>query len=146
MDNGILNVLEGIVRRESRSLLQYVSESFPFTTSADKDAAAKLQQMEEEERSAAMALAGFLMRKGHRMSPYLGPYPMSFTSINYVTLAYLVPLLIAYQKQDIADLERDLAKISDTEMAAEIEKILEAKRRHLQVLMELGANMKSGNA
>ena len=30
---------------------------------------------------------------------------------------YLVPLLVDYQKQGIADLERDLPKIADEEMA-----------------------------
>jgi hypothetical protein len=138
MDIATLNVLQGIVRRESRSLLQYVSESFPFTTSADTEVAARIMQIAEEEQVAAVALANVLARRRHRLPPYLGPYPMTFTSINYVTWAYLVPLLVDYQKQGIVDLERDLTKIADVELAEEVEKILEMKRRHLQILIELG--------
>lgn len=139
MDIATLNVLQGIVRRESRSLLNYVSESYPFTTSADKETAAKIHRIVEEEQGAAVALAGLLAKKRHRLPPYLGPYPMTFTSINYVTWSYLVPLLVGYQKQGIIDLERDLNKLTDPEMAEEVGKILETKRRHLQILVELGS-------
>ena len=89
-----------------------------------------------------MALSGLLARRRHRLPPYLGPFPMSFTSINYATLDYVVPLLIDYQKHGIADLERDLTHIPDEQMAAELQKIVEMKRRHLQVLMELAAAKK----
>jgi len=129
-------VMQGILRRESRSLLQYAGEAFPWTTSAQKETLASLQKLIEEERAAAEHLAGWLAKK--RMSPtYLGPYPSNFTNVNYVTLAFFLPLLVEYQKQGVADLERDLPKITDADSAAMVRRILETKRRHLQVLQEL---------
>src|SRR5580658_8213217 len=142
MDIATLRVLQNIVRRESRSLLQYIHESYPWITAGEKETLAKVGQIVQEEQAAAVALAGSLAKRRHRLPPYLGPYPMSFTSINYVTLDYLVPLLIDYQKQGIADLERDLALIADVEMDREVQQILEMKRRHLQVLVDLGGKIK----
>jgi hypothetical protein len=136
MDSATLNVLLGIVRRESRSLLQYVGESDPFATSADGDIAAKIRQIVEEEKAAANALAAQLAGKRHRV-PYLGSYPSSFTSVNYVTLKYLVPLLVKYEQEAIADLDRDLGRIADPDMAEEVRTIVAMKRRHLQTLADL---------
>ena len=41
-------VAQDIVRRESRSLLQYVSEAFPWTTREERAALATLQEMIED--------------------------------------------------------------------------------------------------
>lgn len=128
--------LQNILRRETRSLLQYVGEAFPWTTSREKEALASVQKMIIEERDAAAKLASFLARK--RMSPtYLGPYPSNFTNVNFVTLAFLLPLLADYQKTLIADLERDLPRIADAEGAKVVQDILDLKRRHLATLQEL---------
>src|SRR5262249_10626198 len=84
--------LQELLRRESRSFLQYISDSFPWTTFEEKDALARLQTVVEEERSANAALAKFLIR--HRIPlPYLGPYPVAFTTLNFVSLDHLLPML-----------------------------------------------------
>ena len=142
LNNDSLRLLQGIVRRESRSLLQYVHESFPWITAGETDALARMRALAEEEQVAAVELAATLAKRHQRLPPYLGPYPMSFTSVNFVTLDYLVPLLIDYQKQGIADLERDLNRLSDEELAARVQKILDMKKRHLETLQFLAGQIK----
>jgi len=130
--------LQQILRRESRSLLQYVSDSFPWTNSDGKDALGQLQTLIEEERSANAAFAKFLIR--HRIPvPHLGPYPVAFTTLNFISLDHLLPLLVEAERRGIADLEKDFLGLTDSECRLEIEKFLEMKRQHLKALEALVA-------
>jgi len=131
-------LLQDIVRRESRSLLQYVSEAFPWTTREERAALVTLQEMIEDERRNTAALGQFLVRRKIGV-PYLGPYPDSFTSMNYVSLDYLLPRLVEYQHRAIRQLQADLRKLSDVDATEQVERILDAKRRHLQILERLAA-------
>jgi len=129
-------LLQDIVRREGRSFLTYISESFPWTTPGGQEALARFQEMAAEEQQVAAGLGRFLAR--HRgMPPYFGPYPESFTTLNYVAWEHLLPLLVQYQNRAIAELEHDLTAISDPQARAEVEKVLNMKRRHLQTLKAL---------
>jgi hypothetical protein len=126
-------LLETVIRREGRSLLQYVSEAFPWTKAADEPALAQLRQLAQEERDGVAALSRFLTRRRHT-APYLGPYPMSFTTINFVSLDYLRPRLAEDGRKALAALERDRAALADAEAKAEVDKLIELKRRHLMAL------------
>jgi hypothetical protein len=131
-------LLEAIVRRESRSLLQYVGEAFPWATREEQAALAGLQTLIEEERQGVATLMQFLVRRGH-VYPYLGQYPESFTSINFVALEHLLPLLAEHERRTLADLESDLGRMPDAEARQQVHNYLETKRRHLKALEELAA-------
>jgi hypothetical protein len=136
MDSLSVSLVQDIIRREGRSLLQYVSEAFPWATTEERAALAELTKIIEEERKGAANLAKLLTRH-HASLPYVGTYPMVFTNINFASLDYLVPLLIEHQKRAISHLERDLALLHDKEARAEIQKILAIKERHLSQLEKL---------
>jgi hypothetical protein len=131
-------VLQDLVRRESRSVLTYVAEAYPWTTWAEEKSLADLQQLIAAEREAVACLGRFLVRQ--RISlPYLPSYPVHFTTINFLALDFLLPRLIEHERQSIADIERDLAAIKDAAAHAEVEKLLALKRRHLPRLEELAS-------
>lgn len=132
-------LLQDIVRRESRSLLQYVSEAFPWTNQKEQAALASVQRMVEEERRDTAVLGQFLVRRRIGV-PYLGPYPLSFTNINYTSLDHLLPMLVQHQRRAIEQLESDLRKLSDPEAQQQVRRILEIKRRHLQTLEHLSGS------
>ena len=138
MDPATRTLLQDMARRESRSLMQYAREAFPWTTPEERQALTQLQQVAEEDRQGAGALLQFLARRGHTF-PYLGPYPMAYTSLNNVSLGYLLPMLVTHEKQAIADLERDRTALTDEEALLQIEKIVTMKHRHLQTLEALAA-------
>jgi len=129
-------VLQDLVRRETRSLLQYVSESFPWIIAGEEPALAGLQEIAREEREAVAAVARFLARNRISAAP-LGPYPMNFTNINYMSLDYLVPLLIENQRHRIKEMEAALADVSDAENRGQVESHVVMKRRHLRKLEEM---------
>jgi hypothetical protein len=137
-------LLQDIVRRESRSLLQYVSESFPWTTRDEVAALAKLQALIKEEREAASALGRFLLKK-RLTPPYLGAYPMGFTTINYVSLEHLMPRLIEHQTAQIRRLESDRQQVTDADARGLLDNLLAMKERHLTVLEEMASSLPSAS-
>ena len=126
-------VLRDLVRRESRSLLQYVGEAFPWTSPEARDGLAQLQKLVAEERQATDEVSRFLFRH-HLMPPYLGSYPSDFTTINFVSLAHLLPLLSDAERRSVADLERDMSNLGDPEARGLVQKVLDMKRQHQKAL------------
>ena len=98
MDAATADLLQNMVRKEGRSLLQYVSESVPWTTPKNHYALPVLLGMVKEEQEGTAAVVKLLLKNRVR-PPYLGAYPMSFTTINYMSLDFLLPYLIDFEKR-----------------------------------------------
>ncbi len=133
-----LAVLQQLVEREGRSLLQYISDAFPWTTARNREAWTQLQRLIDEERQGVGTLVQFLVGRRHTV-PYLGAYPSSFTNINFVALEHVLPLLADHERRSVTALERDLALITDPEARALVQNYLEMKRQHLQSLEALAS-------
>ena len=123
-------LLPELLRRESRSLLQYVREAYPWSSVKDLAGQRNLLSGCEAENE-LLAQLGRLMQKQHLPMPALGAFPTSFTSMNYVSMSFLVPRLIAAERQSLADLERDLPKVKDEQIRVVSDVLRELKRRHL---------------
>ncbi len=139
IDPETLTLLQDIVRRESRSLLTYVGEAFPWTNARDSAVRSKVMEILGEESKAVAALGRFLARRRAPVT-FLGAYPESFTSLNFLALEHLLPRLVASQRRAITDLERDLAVLRDPEAKAQVEQLLAIKRRDLPLLESLTAS------
>lgn len=131
-------LLQNILCRESRSVLSYVAEAYPWTTSTEEKTWSDLQTLIAAERQATIGLGRFLVRRRIPL-PYLPSYPVQFTTINFLALDFLLPRLIEYERQSIADLERDLADMKDPSARAEVAELLDLKRRHLPQLEEMAS-------
>lgn len=137
-------LVQGIVRRTGRSMLQYVGEAYPWASEEEQPHLTQLHEIIEDEEKTTEDLARFLRRRRVPL-PYLGAYPEAFSNINYVSLDYLLPKLLDYQRKAIAALERDLGQVHDPDIKAELEKLLNVNRRHLESLEKLtSANSKAG--
>jgi hypothetical protein len=138
LDAATETLLTSIVRRESRSLLQYVHDAFPWTTQEEQQALVQLRALIAEEQDGVAALTQALGSRGH-VYPYFGSYPMAFTTINYVSLEHLLPLLVDYERRSLHDLERDLSGLRDAQAQELVAQLVDMKRRHLKVLQDLAA-------
>ena len=135
IDSTTLAILQGIFSRESRSLLIYIGDAYPWATVAEQDLAANLTRAVKEQQAAVSSLARFLLRQ--RVSP--GPslsYPSHFTSYNFVALDFLIGKLRHAEERGIIELKADLARISDPSARAEVEKLLAVKEKTLSFLRE----------
>jgi hypothetical protein len=138
IDPQSLAVLQEIVQRESRSLLQYIHDSFPWTSAGEESALIQLRQFAEEERESAAKLGRWLARN-RQMVPNLGAYPAGFTTINYVSLDYILPKVAADERKGLARLEQDLAAIGHADARVLVADLIDKKRQHLQTVEELAA-------
>ncbi len=129
-------VLVDLIRRQGRSLLQYIRDCYPWTTPAEHQALERIQRVIQKEEDSVFGLLRFL-RQRKVSPPYLGVYPGSFTTINFVSLKHLEPLLVDYERRGIADLEKQLPKIPDPEVRRLLDDVLALKRRHLGELTRL---------
>jgi hypothetical protein len=126
-------LVQEIVRRESLSMLSYVGDAFPWTTARGIPALERLQQLVRAHRYAVVELGRFLTRNRTPVG-YIGSFPTIFTSINFVSLDYVLPRLAGEERRGIAELERDLAGLTDPQAHEQVNKLLKVKKEHLQTL------------
>ncbi len=136
MDPASLKLLQDMVRKEGRSLLQYVSEAFPWTTEKNLHSLPVLLAMVKEEQEGTSNIVKLILKHRAR-PPYLGAYPMSFTTINYMSLDFLLPYLIAFEKRRLAELDADLLIVADAEAKQLLHELRDMKQRHLLALTDM---------
>jgi hypothetical protein len=133
MDATGMALIERQIRRDSRSLLQYVCESFPYTPASAELSHAQVFELAREEQEALARLVRF-MHRHHVSPPVLGAFPSHFTTINFVSLEHLLPPLLKEQRFAVAELERALATLPESDARHVLWEYLELKRRHVQAL------------
>jgi hypothetical protein len=134
-----IGAIQEIIRREGRSFLQYIGDTFPWVADEDRAAFVQLQQIIGEQRQGIGKLMRFLSRQRADV-PYLGSYPQSFTSWNFVSVTALVPRLVDDVRRGIDALSRDMARISDPDALTLVASFLTMKRKHLQTLEAMSAH------
>jgi len=123
--------LQDLFRRENRSFLQYVNQATPWSSPGDRGLVEKLRSLGDEEVEALTELAEWMDAKRIPL-PYLGAFSTTFTNYNFVAIRKLMKPLIAEQRRELADLEADVAAITDTGAKATLQKILDLNRRHVR--------------
>ena len=137
IDPSEVAVLQEQIRRTGRSLLQYTTESFPWTHNAkERDILRQIHLMAKAEEAQSRLIARFLIK--HRQSPpYLGAYPMHFTTMNFLAIPRLLDLIIDHQQKDIEDIVMAAPQVRDAEAKELLDRLVEIKTAHLNTLKEL---------
>ena len=129
--------LQDAFRREGRSLLQYTREASPYATGDDRTRLDAVLRTATEEADALRAF-GEALGNLRVPLPHLGSFPVAFTDLNFVSIRFLVPKLVAEQKQDLAKLEADREALADTAARTALQPLVDLHRRHLTELEALG--------
>jgi hypothetical protein len=137
MDAATIALLNRILARETRSLLQYMSDAWPWTDAEHSDLPERLQRIVNEEREAHGRLTKWLLR--HKISLASSNFPKDFSNLHFIAMDHLLPQLIDSQRHLVKQLESDVTAIRDEEACAIVQKTLEEKRRHLAELEQLSA-------
>jgi hypothetical protein len=127
--------LAEVLRREERSLLQYVRAAEPWAPPADRKLRDEVRRLADDEAEALDRLAAFLQSRRVPL-PEAGGFPTAFTSLNYVAIRSLLPRLIAGQEQDLTALEADQKSLSE-DGRGPVAELLGLKRAHLDALHKL---------
>jgi len=138
IDDPTRDRMHALVRRESRSLWQYVREVPLWVAGADRVTFGKLRALATAELAAVDALGRMLLARKAALS-HLGPFPSEFSSFNDMALKHMLPILVREQRRALADLEADLPHVADPEAAALVKGLVELKRQHLTELEALKA-------
>ena len=136
MESVEVALLQSLLRQESRSLLQYAAESFPWSKAEDQAASDAIRAMAQAE-AAAVAKLGRWLAKQRLPLTFPGAYPMHFTSINFIAVSALVPRLIADQEDRIAALEKACGALTNEDGRALLQGLLDLKKSNLQKLSAL---------
>jgi hypothetical protein len=121
--------LQECVRRESRSLFQYVREVPVWVSPPDRPTLDKMRAMALDEQAATDDL-GRRLQKLRIGVAVMGPYPGSFTTVNDAALHYVLPKLVREQRAAVETLETDLAHVTEPDVRALLERMLGLKRQH----------------
>jgi hypothetical protein len=138
MNDTTAEVLRELVRRESRSLLQYVREVPVWVGPADRPALQKLRALATAERDAVDILGKHLQKRRQGLAS-LGSFPPEFTDVNDAALHHLLPKLVREQKRAGADLEADQTRLGDDPAGPLVERLAHLKRQNLTELEGLTA-------
>jgi hypothetical protein len=133
IDSTTLQRLQALVRRESQSVLMYVDQAFPWTSLENEDALGRLQKIIRAEGEAIAEVGRFLLKQKANL-PYLGSFPASYTTINFLALDHILQRLIDSEKGSIEEMQADLGAIKEPHAHALVEKFLAIKRQHLSDL------------
>ena len=128
-----LQCLHTLIRKEARSLLQYIAESFPWATAARQPALHAILEIAKHESHQVDQLIRHSIKTKLGV-PSLGAYPQSFLGINFASLEYLLPLLVDDHKKRIADLEWSLLS-APAESQGLIRDLISAKKKHLDQMI-----------
>jgi hypothetical protein len=133
LDPRASKAISEVIRRESRSLLAYVHDAFPWATAGKEPAVEALRQASTMVGEAVASLGRFLAR--HRVRPPMLPsYPSYFTYCNFLSVDWWLPRVLASERESLAQLEEILKSIPDAEAREAVQAVAEAKRSGMKLL------------
>jgi|DewCreStandDraft_4_1066084.scaffolds.fasta_scaffold230801_1 hypothetical protein len=132
------DILIRVLRRESRSLLQYVRDSYPWASIGEAAIRDQLLGMAEREAETLARIARFLQARRVAL-PVLGPFPTAYTNCNFLSVHALIPRLIDDSRHRLAELDKDSDALREEPTRALVERLREQMQQHLRQLEELAS-------
>jgi len=141
LDPHTQNALTRLFVTQFRSLPTYLVDADPWFHIGDERAMDTLRHMVADQKAMCGRIADYIVEHGGRVET--GEYPMSFTSLNDLSLDYMMRRLAQTQQQDIASLEAAAAELKldgglklDRGAQALADESVGAARAHLEALRE----------
>lgn len=144
MTDNSSDVLNRVLARVYRSLLQYAVDCWPWSTATDTLAVEPAEQksiesMVKGQQESVTRLADLITQRGDVAD--FGSFPDN-SEMHYVSLDYLLGKLIADEQDLVADLQGALAELGhDAEAAALVSHVLAAETRNVARLRDLSQSL-----
>ncbi|MBD3676596.1 MAG: hypothetical protein HUJ26_24050 [Planctomycetaceae bacterium] len=122
------------------SLLQYVGENSPWTSSTDEAVAEQLDAVVKLQRAQIQRLADFIVNR-HGFVPRTN-YPAEYTDLQYLSLSYLIGRLIGDQQTVLKEIEQERKSLSNDPGASDMLAQLEVGvSKMIQTLKEIESRL-----
>ncbi len=139
MDAGSRASFRRLIALGASSLLQYASESSPWSLGSAHAVLDRVRALALEDRAEIARFTRWLQKK-HERVPLLYSYPSHFTTMNFVSIEFLLPKLLAENAHQVIEIERLISAMDDEEARTLATGYLDMKKRHLETLRELTNN------
>jgi hypothetical protein len=138
------SILSDLLVEQSRCLLQYVGECWPWMSGDDAERCS-IDELVIRQQQGVGRLATLLDNR--RQTIDFGTYPTEYTDLQYLAFSHLLGLLIKNQ-QALVNVFQHAATDSadDAQAATVIEEIHSAERDNLSHLQEIAAKQASNGA
>ncbi|MBU6173858.1 MAG: hypothetical protein KGQ60_08640 [Planctomycetes bacterium] len=130
-----LQILVDILRRESGSLLSYVSGASLWTSHKTVPALTSIEHITKAHATLLTHLGQFVVKNKSPLPP-MHMYPSSFTGLHFVSLKYLLPLLIQTEQLSTKQLEDDIDRLNNNVFPL-LNELLYIKTNGLTVLQSI---------
>ena len=104
-------ILTELLNRLSRSWLQYIGESWPWASTESADRLETFQGLVRRQQFSVDRIASLLTDRNAIFA--VRNYPFDGTSLNYVTLDFVKPRLVADEQAIVAELKAASASLND---------------------------------
>ena len=129
-------ILTELLNRLSRSWLQYIGEAWPWASSESGDRLEAFRALVRRQQFAAERIASLLTERNAVIS--IRTYPFDGTTVNYVTLDFVKPRLIADEQAIVAELKAAAISLDgDAEALRLVEQVTADSEQLLTELTEL---------
>lgn len=130
------DLLNHVMVMHERSLPMYLAYAAPFVGHGDEAASEVLSQVVTDQRYLVDKIGDYLIDQNHAVGH--GHWPMDFTSLHDVSLAFLLVEITRLQKQLVADLTHYADKLVKFPAAkALVQEALGMAKGHLESLEEV---------
>ena len=115
-----LQVLNDLLNRLNYSLLQYMREGWPWTSTTAEDRARfqLVLDLAQKQRYGVERLADFLLERNQIVQN--SNYPFDGSALNYTTLDFLKPKLVADQTEVVARLKHAVGDLNGDSSAVRL--------------------------
>ncbi len=118
-----------------RSLLQYVGESWPWTSADEQETQRSITSLIDDQQQDVLALAERMNERHHSID--FGTYPTEYTSLHYVSLDYLLDELVLNQQAKVRACDELLMQSESGEQPEVAALLQETTSREQRILAEL---------
>jgi hypothetical protein len=138
-----LAILTRVLLRDSSSLLQYLRGSGSWVDARALAAAYRMEQLAEAEDRAVQVVADILRRA--KIPPAPPHFVQKYSSLNYLGLDHLLPILLSEHRTLLLEQEKDVAML-DLALRQKLQPMLEMKRKSIAELEKMCAEYAGANA
>lgn len=136
-DQNANDILNNLVARVYRSLLQYAVECWPWTDASNAAEQQAIEQMASRQQSFVGRLVDLLNDRGENVD--LGNFPDN-SELHYVSVDFLLGKLIADEQSVVAGLEAAHGALhGDPQAASLVSELLTAEQANISRLRDLAA-------